>query len=191
VATSIDIASNALILIGDDPITSFSEDSAGATAAANLYADTFKQVLAEHPWTFALKELQLSRLSQSPDDETGYHYAFQMPADLIRLWALFPYANYTIVGNLIYSNSTELLARYVYNVSESLLPAHMIKTLEYRLAADFAMLITESATKAQYYEEKYRDMLAKAKSIDSQNRPQQPIIDSPFVDVRMSGRSYF
>jgi len=36
-ASDIDIASNALVLIGDNPINSFTEPGAGATAAANLY----------------------------------------------------------------------------------------------------------------------------------------------------------
>ena len=189
--TSIDIASNALILIGDSPISSFDDPGAGATAASNLYAETYKGVLSEHPWSFALKELQLSRLSAQPDSETGYTYAFQIPSDMIRLWALFPHSNYTIIGGLIYSNQTELIARYVYQVSETSLPAHVVKSIEYKLASEFAMLVTEDAQKAGYYEQKYMESVAKAKSIDSQGRPQVSMIDSPFVYVRFSGRSLY
>lgn len=189
--TSIDIASNALILIGDEAISSFQDPGSGAEAAANLYPETYKQVLSEHPWTFALKEQQLSRLSAEPDDKTNYRYAFQLPADLIRLWAIMPHSDYTIVGSLLYSNQTELLSRYVYQVNETSLPAHIVKTLEYKLASDFAMLVTEDAQKAQYYEAKYLDMLGRAKSIDSQGRPPTPIIDSPFVDVRFGGYSRY
>lgn len=182
--TSIDICSNALILIGDNAISSFTDTGSGAEAAANLYPETYKQVLSEHPWSFALKEQQLSRLSATPDDKTNYRYAFQLPADLVRLWAIMPHSNYTLVGSLLYSNREELLARYIYKVAETSLPAHMVKTLEYRMASDFAMLVTEDTQKAGYYEQKYLDMLGRAKSIDSQGRPQEKIIDSPFTDVR-------
>ena len=190
-ASDIDIASNALILIGDNPISSFTEPGAGATAAANLYPDTYKQLLSEHPWTFALKEQKLNQLSQAPDPLTNWKYAYQNPTDLIRYWAVMPHSNYAMVGSLTYSNQTELLARYVYAVAESQLPPHFQKALEYKLAADFALLVTEDVNKSQVFEQKYRVAIGQARSIDSQSHPQQPIIDQPFTDVRRSGDHFF
>jgi hypothetical protein len=190
-ASDIDIASNALILIGDNPISSFTEPGAGAQAAANLYEETYKQVLSEHPWTFALKEQKLNRLSASPDPLTNWKYAFQNPTDLIRYWAIFPWSNYNQVGDLIYSNQDELLARYVYKVAESQLPAHFVKTLEYKLASDFALLVTEDDGKSALFEQKYRQTLAFARATDSQGHPQQPIISQPFTDVRRQGDTFF
>ena len=190
-ASAIDLSSNALILIGDSPISSFSEPGAGATAAANLYPDTYARLLSMHPWTFALKEQTLSKLSQSPDDLTNFKNAYQVPSDHIRTWAILPHSNYVVVGDLIYSNLEELLMRYVYKVDETELPPHFSKALEYSLAADFAQIVTESTTKSQYYEGKFKDQLASAMAIDSQGHPQQPIVDSPFVDVRFSGAPFF
>ena len=92
-SSDIEISSNALILIGDNPISSFTEPGFGATAAANLYAGTYEAILSEHPWTFALKEQYLSRLSQQPDQETNYTYAFQIPSDVVRIWAVLPHSN--------------------------------------------------------------------------------------------------
>lgn len=186
-ATDIQIASNALLLIGDDPINSFTEPGAGATVAAAIYYDTKRMMLSEHPWTFALKEQYLNRLTQQPDDETNYNYAFQLPGELIRILAIFPYSSYTIVGSLLYSNETVLLARYIYDVDETELPPHFIKALEYKLAADFAISVTENTAKSEFYEKKYMVQLGSARTIDSQNKPQVPIIDSPFVDVRFGG----
>lgn len=186
-ATDIDIASNALVLIGDNPISSFTEFGAGATAAANLYSDTYQRVLSMHPWTFALKEQVLSQLSQSPDELTNFTFAYQIPADHIRTWVIFPYSYYEVVGDLIYSNQNKLLMRYVFRVAETELPAHMIKTIEYSLASDFAQLITENTSKSQFYEAKFKDQLASAMAIDSQGHPQRAIIDSPFIDARFGG----
>ena len=59
--SNIDIASNALILIGDNPINSFDEPGAGAQAAAALYPETKKRLLSEHPWGFALKQQRLNK----------------------------------------------------------------------------------------------------------------------------------
>jgi hypothetical protein len=190
-ASSIEIVSNALILIGDNPISSFTEPGAGATAAANLYSDTYKQLLSEHPWSFALKEQKLNRLSQAPDSLTNWKYAYQNPTDLIRYWAVMPHSDYAIVGSYVYSNQAELLARYVFAVAESQLPPHFQKALEYKLAADFALLVTEDQNKSQIFEQKYRMAIGQARSIDSQSHPQQAIIDQPFTDVRNNGTATY
>jgi len=186
--TNIDIASNALLLIGDEPISSFTEEEgAGAKVAANIYPETYKQVLAEHPWSFALKEQVLSRLSATPDTRTGYSYAYQVPVDLIRLWAVFEWSNYVIIGDLLYSNESSLMARYVYQVDETALPAHFVTAFQYKLASEFALSVTESTSKAELYEAKYMKAIAKARNIDSQGRPQEPIISSPFVQAQYGG----
>ncbi len=187
-ASDIDIASNALILIGDSPISSFTEAGAGAQAAANLYIQAYERLLSEHPWSFAFKEQSLSRLSQEPDTKTNYKYAFQLPTDMIRLWAILPHSSHVIIGDLLYSNETELLARYVYQVEETNLPSHFIEALQYKLASDFSMSVTEDRNKAAYYAELTSQALARAKNIDSQGRPQQAIIDSPFIEARFGGR---
>jgi len=186
-ATDIDIASNALLLIGDEPISSFTEAGAGATAAANLYAQTYIKLLSEHPWTFALKEQELSKLSQAPDPLTNYSTAYQIPSDLIRLWQIMPHSSYSMVGTLLYSNQNKLIARYVFKPEESVLPPHFIEALQYKLAADFSISVTEDRNKAEYYSRLAQLSLSKAKNVDSQGKPQVAIVDSPFTDVRNGG----
>jgi len=44
--TDIDIASNALLLIGENPIASFTEETVSALIAANLYHPTFESLLS-------------------------------------------------------------------------------------------------------------------------------------------------
>lgn len=186
-ASDIEISSNALILIGDNPISSFTEPGFGATSAANLYEDTYLAALSEHPWTFALKEQYLSRLSQQPDPETNFTYAFQVPVDAVRIWAVLPHSNYTIVGDLLYSNEKKLLMRYNRKPPEAELPPHFVKALEYRLAADFSISVTEDLQKHALFERKYLNAMSLARSVDSQGKPPVAIVDSPFTDVRLSG----
>lgn len=176
-ATDIDMASNALVLIGDDPISALSD----STAASNLYLETYKLVLSQHPWTFALKEQFLSRLTQAPDTETGYSYAFRMPTDIIRLWAVLNIRDYRIVGENLYANATEVFARYVYKVSETLLPPHVVKTIEYKLAADFAISVAEDEQKSEIFERKYLNQLGQAMAVDAQQQPQVGIRNNPIL----------
>lgn len=179
-ASDIDMASNALVLIGDDPISALSED----VAAANLYSNTYEHVLSEHPWSFALKEQYLSRLTATPDRETGYSYAFQMPTDCIRLWAIMPSSNYRIVGDLLYSNTSKLLARYVYKVDETQLPAHVVKCVEYKLASEFSMSVAEDEQKMQIFHRMYIDSLGQAMAKDSMQHPYEGIKRNPIRNRR-------
>ena len=185
--SSIDIASNALLLVGDNPISSFDDPGAGAQAAANLYPETKKRLLSEHPWSFALKQQRLNKLSQKPDELTNFNNAFQLPTDLIRIWDMQIRTDYILIGNLLYSNQEELLATYIFDVDEVNLPPHFVKSLEYALASDFAISVTEDTAKAGLYEQKSINAINQAMAIDSQGRPQRGIISSPLIDVRFSG----
>lgn len=189
--TDIDIASNALVLIGDNPISSFDDPGAGAIAATNLYQSTKEGLLSEHPWSFALKQQKLNKLSEQPDLITNFRNAFQLPTDLIRLWNIQSHSDYILIGDLLFSNENELLATYIFDVEETRLPAHFVKGLQYALASEFAMSVTEDRDTARLYEVKSRDKINQAMSIDSQGRPQQGIIDSPLIDARMGGRGVF
>jgi hypothetical protein len=185
--SKIDIASNALLLIGDNPISSFDDPGAGAQVASGLYAENKKRLLSEHPWSFAFKQQRLNKLSQKPDPLTGYTNAFQLPTDLIRLWNIQSHSNYILVGDLLYSNEDQILATYLFDVDEINLPPHFVKALEYSLAADFAISVTEDNTLSGIFENKSIRTKTQAMAIDSQNRPQQSIIDSPLIDAH-SGR---
>ena len=188
--TAIDIASNALVMIGDEPISSFEDPGAGALVASAIYSNTYRSLIASHPWTFSLKEQFLSRLTAEPDAKTNFKYAFQLPADLIRIWKIMSHSNYDQVGSLIYSNENELLCRYGYQVDETDLPPHFVQALEYKLASDFAISVTEDLQKSQYFEQKFINQSTIARSVDSQGHPQRKIVDSPFIDVRASGKGY-
>lgn len=189
--SSIDIASNALLLIGDNPISSFNDPGAGAQVASGLYPETKKRLLSEHPWSFALKQQMLSKLSQKPDELTGFTNAFQLPTDLIRIWNIQSHSYYTLVGNLLYSNENEILATYIYSVDEVNMPPHFVKSLEYTLASDFAISITEDNTMSQIMMQKASLFTSKAMAIDSQGRPQSAIIDSPIINARFGGYSSY
>jgi len=186
--SSIDIASNALLLVGDDPINSFDEPGAGARAAKAFYSQTKQAILAWHPWSFALKDQELSRLTQTPDTRTQLKYAYKLPTDMIRIWELMPYTYYELVDGFLLTNEPSLLMRYIYNVDETALPPHVVKAIEYKLAAEFSMSVTEDDNRMQLYERKYTDQLAVASSIDSQGRPQEAIKRSPFTEARFSGQ---
>jgi hypothetical protein len=69
----------------------------------------------------------------------------------------------------------------------SLMPAHFELAFTYKLASEFALSVTDSASKNQLYEQKFRSAMAEAYAADAQQYPQTPIQDQPFTDVRVGG----
>jgi len=64
-----------------------------------------------------------------------------------------------------------MILDYTYKPDESFLPAYFTELLELRLAAVFAIPITESATRGDYYAGLAEKQLQRAKTIDSQSTP--------------------
>ena len=98
--TDIDICARALVMIGAQPISSFSDGSTEALVASNLYTDVVEAALTRHRWRFATTQQQISLLSNTP---TGrYDYAYQMPTspEVLQIVSikvtdfLIPYARY-------------------------------------------------------------------------------------------------
>jgi len=182
--TAIDLASNAMLLIGEETIASFTDDSTAALVAANLYGPTFEALLTQHPWRFASSKATLSRLTATPVNQ--WDYAYQLPSDfLVAQHVDAGNNNYQIYGSKLYSDKTSIVLDYTYKPDESLLPAYFAEVLEFKLASVFAIPITESATKGEYYAALANNALTRARTIDSQATPTiTPSEGSPLINAR-------
>lgn len=176
-----DIVSQALLYIGEAPISSFSEGTAGLVAS-NLYDITRDDLLTAYRWRFAVGKKSLSRLTSTPLNE--WQYAFQLPTDLLLLIRTYPNSKYEVYEDKIYSNSATLEIDYVFRPESGAFPAFFVKALSYKLAAEFAIAITNNQSLADRMEMRAADSLKKARFNDSQGRANTAIIHRPFVEVR-------
>lgn len=189
-ASKVDIVSNALILVGHPAISSFDADQgAGATVGAALFDSAYQYMLSTTYWRFSVKQQQLSRLTATP--LKNWQYAFQIPTDAITIHRVTPRSNYQIFEDKIYSNHQELWADYTYQVAPENLPLYFTQALQYKLAADFAISITNDTQKNQLYENKYLNELGVAMAADAKSHPPEPIQDQPFTDARLYGYDSF
>ena len=101
--SSIDICSRALILIGADPITSFTDGSTESLVASNLYEDICRSALQNCRWRFATEQSVLNQLSDVP---TGrFDIAHQLPSNLLVLHGI------TINLHLLFFNTWQPLSK--------------------------------------------------------------------------------
>lgn len=183
-ASKIQLISNALILIGDLPITSLEGNSRAQTVANNLYDNIVENELSKHRWGFARKKAQLGLTAETPVGDE-WQSVYQLPTDMITLIKIEPSIPYQILGDKVYCNySGALYCDYIHKPSEGNWPPYFAKMIEYALAMDFAPSIRDSAASMELTANQYQNASRMARYTDSQQHPQTSIAYRPFIDVR-------
>tara|TARA_R110001592_G_scaffold6852_3_gene37748 strand:- start:1320 stop:1904 length:585 start_codon:yes stop_codon:yes gene_type:complete len=188
--SDIDIASRGLILIGAEPITSFTATSTEATVANAIYEDILRTTMCSSRWRFSTNQAELNLLTNAP---TGrYDVAHQLPADLLMLHAVTvsdKVIEYNIYGDKVFSNSASsdaLIADYTFRALEPDFPSYFTLALEFSLGAAFALSIARDETLASILEKKAGDLLQQAKTLDSQQQTTRKLVTSRFITERRS-----
>jgi hypothetical protein len=188
--SDIDIASRGLILIGANPITSFSADSTEALVADNIYEDTVRTALCTTRWRFATNQAQLNRLTNAP---TGrFDAAYQVPSDNLMVHAVTiddQLIAYTIYGDKIFCNESDtstLVIDYTFRARELDFPSYFTLAVQYSLAASFALAIARDEQMAQMMERKAQLLMQQAKTLDAQQQTTRKLTTSRFITERRS-----
>lgn len=181
-ATKIKMISDALVLCGEKPLSSLSDPRYGATVGSNLFELLYENEVQSNRWRFACTKKQLGRLSSSPLNE--WQYAFQTPSDMLLPLGVFPRVNYEIYGDHIYTNETAFALEYMFKPNIDKIPAYFNLLMVYQLAQNMIKPITESDSAVTLMSKAYGRQRGIAMFADAQGRPNKPIVDSPFTDIR-------
>lgn len=199
--TDVSICSDALILLGASPISSFTEGTDAAQACDRLYPDLRDSLLSTYQWSWTLKKTQLSRLSTNPTNE--WKYAYQLPGDMLSgVLAVFETSGagqrpirygWELYGDQIYTNMETVYIDYQGSVDETKMPVYFVRLLRMAMAAELAIVITDQAAKADYYrglaygnpgENGRGGEMRKAMNIDARGQATQIVEDYSLIEVR-------
>jgi len=160
--TKLSICSDALIMLGASPLSSFSEGTDAAQICDRLYDDLKDSLIASYPWSWSFKKSQLARLSEEPASEWKYFY--QLPGDrLAGVRAVFSSSSpgmrpiqrgWEILGDKLMTSEEQIWADYQFAPGEAALPTYFVQLLKYAMAAEIAETVTDQITKAEYFERK-------------------------------------
>ena len=185
----IDICSRALILIGAEPITSFEDDTSEALIAGNMYEDIARTNLTSTRWRFATNQSVLNRLTDAP---TGrFNSAYQLPDHLfIHAITVNDFAiEYNIYGDKAFCDASEndiLIADFTFRANEVGWPSYFSVCVEYAMAVVFATALIRDASLSSLMQSQYTQLLAKARSTDSQQQTTRKVTTSRFITNRRS-----
>jgi hypothetical protein len=157
--TDVSICSQALLLLGANQITSFSDGTAPSSVCSVLYPRIKSQTLGMYHWSFTLSKTTLARLTSTPTNY--YRYAYQLPSDMFLGVPRVVYAStslsapniteYEIQGSQLLTNETTIVVDYQRQISESDMPSYFTQLLIYQMAWHLAEPITDQITKADYW----------------------------------------
>ena len=181
-ATDISMSSNALLLIGHETINSFTDPGAGARAASNLYQTVYEDAITSYPWRFAIGKVSLSKLTAAPLNE--WKNGFQLPGDLLLTYRTYPRSTFEIYEDVLYSDQETVQIDYWFKPDETTLPPYFIKYMQYMLAAEFAISVTDNRTLAETFDAKATQQFLLATNRDSQGRTNNAIESAPFLECR-------
>jgi len=204
--TSISICNQALLLLGDESISSFDDGTAGSQACSIVYDMVKNSTLGIFSWSFTVAKVELARSTNTPASEWTYEYI--LPSDMLtgvpRAVRTSSAANAPLVRSyeinqstgglsVLMTNETSIYIDYQKAVPEAQMPPYFVTLMVYQLAWHLAEVITDQTTKSQYWRsialgspsENFRGgWLRQAMSMDSSGTPPSVISDYLLTDIR-------
>lgn len=186
--SAVEICSNALLLLGDKPISSFDENNDRTRIVSNIYTMKRDKVLRLNDWKAATKRVILSPDATAPSYEWGYRFA--LPGDWLRTLSVgesrLVQDPYEQEGRYLLMNANPCYLRYIFrNEEEATWDPLLIDAMNQVMVAALTYPITKSTTKQATEEEIVRDVLKTARAVDGQDNPPETLGDFPMLANRV------
>lgn len=149
--TDISICSQALILLGADPIASFTEETDAAKVCANRYPALRARLVSSHPWRCMMTKKEFTRDATPPIGEWRYSYIIPGEAVSGGAWAMFngvaiadlPAKSFEVFGRRLFTNHPRAVVDISVVKPESEWPAWFADLMMYALMADIGFAVTD------------------------------------------------
>lgn len=187
--TRVDIISNAFIWLGLKKIKSIAEGGEVAADADQIFDILLAHELSNPNWRFATSVKTISKLAGIDPDYKGYSSAYDKPAGLLAIHAVWPNQRYDVYGDRIWTSggTDKIQCEYREVVSLARMPPSFLHYFSFVLAYNLGLGLTETNTILDRVERGMNNARAQAMVTTSQERPNQPIKSGPWVQNRGDG----
>ena len=190
-ATEVSICSNALRRLGDDPITSLTDDTERARLCNGFYVPARDAVLRAHPWNFAITRATLAQLSTAPAYQYSYQYSLPTDPYCLRVLEMeyqdyiFKVENSATEGRVLLTDESTAKILYIARVVDTTqFDAMFVDVLTAKIAADLAYPITNSVKLQEQMYKIFQLKISEARSVDGQEGFIDDLVSDTFTDFR-------
>jgi hypothetical protein len=189
-ALSVTLCSQALVMVGADPITSIEDATREAVICNALYEPMATAALCAYPWRFAMAQRLLARVTDAP--LARYDAGYQIPADCLMVRAvtcLDAVLEYEIYNDLIFldaGETDEIILDYLYRADEANWSPLFRLALSQDLAASFAVALAEDEKKQAAFATLAMTTWKRARQADGQSRTARSGLRSRLLNARRS-----
>lgn len=187
-ASDVTIVNRALTLLGQKPITAFTDNVKAARLATREFSEERDDLLSQHPWNFAMGRASLAANSAAP--EWGFERAFDFPVNALRILTVngeeMGY-EWQVEGRQILTDlSAPLEIKYTKKIEDAnLMPPYFREALAAKIAWGWSERITGSNSITDRREKDYLRKLTAARSADGQEGTQGVFDTSTWLDSRV------
>lgn len=197
--TQIDIGNQALAMVGSAPIAAWDDGSAEGQQIGQHYEVLVGLALtspggAPMRWSFATRQDTLTKLAGTP--EARYAFAYQIPADVLRLHAVTQNGmpiRYAIHSDAILTDQDNALnpivADYTFRAQEPTWPPDFTACFVHELASRLALGLNENRALANAL--KQAADWRGARTADSQSHTSPRLRATRLTSARFSGRGAY
>lgn len=187
----VDICTSALIKLGAEPINDLNDDTKEARLCRIQYPKVRDAILRSSPWSFALKRVELSALTEAPI--FGDKKQFQLPQDCVRWVKMYDTCEkYMIEGRKLITADDIVRGWYITkSVTPDEFDASFSEALAYALAADLCYSITQSDNLRQSLLDGSQFFMNSSKSDNSQEVSPEDFAFDEWENSRRVGRAVY
>ena len=190
--TPVSICSSALLMLGDNPINSFSDPTDRARMAAATWDQARDFVLRSHPWNCAVKRVTLAPTTTAPAFE--WSYAFTLPGDCLRVLSVGLDGErppYKVEGREILMMTNVCQLRYVWrNDNPATWDSMLVWGMTNVMRSIFAYGLTQSGSLEQLVQQVLQPLIRQAQAVDGSEDENEALDDSPLIAARYIGRRW-
>ena len=181
-ASVIQICNAALVLCGQNRITSLEDGNTASGLCSEMYPIVMESLTREHPWNFATRRAQIAESTDKP--AWGYEHQYQLPDDSVVISEVDTDDDWEVEGEYIVTNATAPLNvkyRVIVDDPNKTDPIFR-KLLAYELAITIGPRLTQSRSKLQELREGLKDARTFAKRSDAQERSNATMDNDTWIE---------
>ena len=181
----VEICNIGLTNLGDQKISSLSDNNERARLCNLRFNDVRDSVLRAHPWSCAVTRIKLARSSTNPVWEFSYRYA--LPSDCLRLIDLYDWdKEHHVENGFIVTDAEQAWIKYVKRIEDpNEFDVLLIQAIGLRLASEIAEALTGRPELRDNMFARYNQTLSEARSVDS---AEKAYVNTIYADIFIEAR---